>query len=177
MRAWQLIWKIPVVAAALLIGVIGANQAGWSGAELVVNTPIMGTIENFVTGILFAGGAAAVGGTVVLIHRLAKYVLWLAVPIFVYFALVLGNGVMSDFDNIRLAVLKEGHANAFAIEHMTARGRYRTCNDKRVELTDDGKAACARALTAGPGEPIPGSEYRCGLLGMFGCSYTAPEKG
>jgi hypothetical protein len=178
MWAWRLIWKTSAVAAALVIGMLGANQVGWSGAELVVNAPIMGTIENFVTGTFFTGSALAVVGAVVLIYRLAKYVLWLAAPIFLYFALVPGvwNGITSDFDGTRGEALRSGYANAYAIEHMSARGRYRTCSDERIELTEDGKAACARALTVGPGEPIPGSEHRCGLLGMFSCFYTAPEK-
>lgn len=178
MRALRLIWRTLAVAAALVIGLLGASQVGWSGAELVVNAPIMGTIENLVTGILFTVSAAAVVGAVLLIYWLAKYVLCLAAPIFLYIALVPGvwNGIMSDFDATRGEVLKQGYANGFAIEHMSARGRYRTCNDERIALTDDGRAACARALTVGPGEPIPGSEHRCGLLGMFGCFYTAPEK-
>jgi hypothetical protein len=57
---------------------------------------------------------------------------------------------------------------------MGARGRFRTCEDAQIQLTDDAKAVCARPLNVGPGERIPGSEYKCGFLGMFGCFNTAP---
>jgi hypothetical protein len=117
MWAWRLIWKASAVAAALVIGMLGANQVGWSGAELVVNAPIMGTTENFVTGTFFIGSALAVVGTVVLIYRQPKYVLWLAAPIFLYFALVPGawNGITSDFDATRGEALRSGYANAYAM--------------------------------------------------------------
>ena len=49
----KIVWKTPVVAVALLVGFLGATQAGWSSAELVVNAPLMGPIEDFVTGIMF----------------------------------------------------------------------------------------------------------------------------
>jgi hypothetical protein len=179
MKFLSIIGKTVVVAAALIVGVFAASQAGWSGAELVVNSPIMGMVENFLTGILFTIGSAVTIGTVVLIQRLAKGALWLVVPILLYVAAVPGawNGFASDFDATRGEAIKHGYANAYALEHMSARGRYLTCNDGRIKLTDDGKEVCARALTVGPGEPIPGSEHRCGLLGMFGCFNTAPGKG
>ena len=34
MQIMSYIWKTPVVVVALLVGALGANQAGWSGAEL-----------------------------------------------------------------------------------------------------------------------------------------------
>jgi len=178
MRVASFLWKGVVVAVAFVVGAFAANQAGWSGADLVVNAPIMETAEDLITGVIFGASFAAIVGTVFLIYRLAKHVLWVAGPILLYVALVPGvwHGVQSDFDATRGAALLEGHANAYAIEHMTERGRYRSCNDDRIQLTDDAKAACKRALDVGPGEPIPGSEHKCGLLGQYVCVYTAPEE-
>jgi hypothetical protein len=178
MRVASFLWKGAVVAVAFVAGAFAANQAGWSGADLVVNAPIMETAEDLITGVTFGASFSVIVGTVFLIYRLAKHVLWVAGPILLYVALVPGvwHGVQSDFDVTRGAVLLEGRANAYAIEHMTERGRYRSCNDDRIQLTDDAKAACKRALDVGPGEPIPGSEHKCGLLGQYVCVYTAPEE-
>lgn len=100
------------------------------------------------------------------------------VPIMLYSALVLGawNGFASDFDATRGEAIKHHFANAYALDHMSERGRFLSCQDNRIELTDDAKAACVRALNPAPGERIPGSEQRCGFLGMFSCYKTAPEK-
>jgi hypothetical protein len=80
--------------------------------------------------------------------------LWVLVPFLMYAAVVLGawNGYVSDFDPVRGEAIAHHYANAYAIEHMTPRGRYLSCQDKRIELTDDAKAACARALNVGPSE-------------------------
>ena len=142
----------------------------------------MNSIDDLVTGIFFCIGGTIAIGAVMLIQRLAKGALWLAVPILLYSAAVPGawNGFASDFDATRGEAIKHGYANAYALDHMSVRGRYLTCNDARIKLTDDGKEACARALTVGPGEPIPGSEHSCSglldrLLGTT-CFNTAPEK-
>ena len=174
----RIIWKTPVVAVALLLGSLGASQAGWSGTELVVNSPLMGPIEDFVTGIIFAISAAMALGPLVLVHRIAKPALALMVPILLYSAVVPGgwDGFASDFDATRVQAIRYHYANAYALEHMSPRGRFRSCEDAQIELTDDAKAVCAHALNVGPGERIPGSEHRCGVLGMFGCFNTAPEK-
>ncbi len=119
-----------------------------------------------------------IGGTY-LIHRIAKRTLWIIGPILLYAVLVPGvwDGFLSDFDATRAYLMKTHYAaNAYALEHMSARARYRTCKDQRIELTDDGKAVCSGALNAGPGEQIPGSEHRCGLFGMFACFDTVSEK-
>jgi hypothetical protein len=175
---WKIIWKTPVVAVALLVGSLGASQAGWSGAELVVNSPLMGPLEDFVTGIILTISAAVAVGPLVLVHRIAKPALWLMVPILPYSAVVPGSwdGFASDFDATRVQAIRYHYANAYALEHMSPRGLFRTCQDEQIELTDDAKAVCAHALNVGPGERIPGSEHRCGALGMFGCFNTAPEK-
>jgi hypothetical protein len=168
---WKIIWKTAVVPIALLIGALGASQAGWSGAELIVNAPLMGPLEDFATGIMLTLGAAMTIGPVMLVHRIAKPALFLMVPILFYSAVVPGawNGFAGDFDSTRVEIIKHQYANAYALEHMTPRGRFRTCKDERIELIDDeAKAICALALKAAPGERIPGSEHRCGFLGMFG---------
>jgi hypothetical protein len=98
------------------------------------------------------------------------------VPICLYTALVLGawNGFAGDFDTARLEALKHHLANAYALGHMSLRARYRSYEDERIELTDDANAVCAQVFDVGPGEEIPGSEHRCGLLGLFSCFATAP---
>ena len=175
--AWKIIWKTPVVVVATIIGALGASQVGWSGAELVLNTPIMGLLEIFVTTFIAAIAGIITIVPVLLVHKMAKPALWVIVPILLYFLIVPGvwNGFISDFDGTRAAVLTYGYANAYALEHMTARGRYRTCEDERIELTDDGKAICERSIKAAPGEPIPGSEHRCGFLGRFMCFDATPK--
>jgi hypothetical protein len=75
----------------------------------------------------------------------------------------------------RLEPMRYHYANAYALEHMSPRGRYRTCEDEQINLTDDAKAACARTLALAPDEPIPGSEHRCGFLGMFSCIDTGSK--
>src|SRR6516225_2019987 len=45
----RIIWKTPVVVVALLVGSFGASQVGWSGAELVVNSPLMEPLEELAT--------------------------------------------------------------------------------------------------------------------------------
>jgi hypothetical protein len=178
MRILALVWKIPTVVAAVIAGAIASSQAGWSGAELIINSLLMGTMENLVTTAIFFASAAVTTGTVFLVYRIAKPALWIMAPILLYSSLILGvwNGFASDFDATRVEVIKHGDANAYALDHMSARGRYRTCKDQSVRLTDDAKAVCQRALSAAPGEVIRGSEHRCGLFGMFACVYTAPEK-
>ncbi len=90
---WKIVWKPPVVVVALLIGSLGATQAGWSCAELVVNAPLMGPIEDFVTGIMFTVGTAMTIGPLILVHRIAKPALYLMVPILVYSAVCRARGM------------------------------------------------------------------------------------
>ncbi len=150
MKVVAIIWKTSVVAVALLVGILGASQAGWSGAEVIVTARIMEPWDTLGTTIIFVVSAAFATGAIVLIHRLAKYVLWLAAPVFLYIALVPGawNGYASGFDATRFEAIQQRYANAFALQHMSARGLYLTCNDDRVELSVDAKPVCARALAA-----------------------------
>jgi hypothetical protein len=173
---WRILWKVPIVALAVVIGSMAASQAGWSGAELVLNAPSIG-IGTFTTNLLFSVGVAITVGTGVLVQRIAKPILWVMVPILVYCAAVLGawNGVVSDFDATRGAAIKHRYANAYALEHMSERGRFLSCQDARIQLTEDAKAVCTHALNVAPGQRIPGSDHRCGLLGMFSCFSTAPD--
>jgi len=163
---------------ALLLGALGASQAGWSGAELVINYPFVGMFENFITGTIFSLTMVLSAGAVVVVQKIAKPVLLVMVPMLLYSAAVPGvwNGFFGDFDATRVEAIKHGYANGYALEHMSDRGRFRTCHDTRIDLTDDAEAVCARVLDVAPGERIPGSEHRCGFLGMFGCFNTAPEK-
>jgi hypothetical protein len=167
-------WKTTVVAAALLIGALAANQAGWSGAEAIASRGDAG----FITDLFFTLAAGVCFSTFMLVQRVAKPVLWVMVPICLYSALVLGawNGFASDFDPTRGEAIKHHMANAYALEHMSDKGRFLSCQDERIELTDDANAVCLRALNLAPGERIAGSEHRCGFLGMFSCFNTAPEK-
>jgi len=175
---WKVLWKFLLVLGAVVVGALGAFQVGWSAADLIVNATINGAFGDFISGLWFGLGGLAVSAAVVVAQKIAKPVLWVMVPIFLYCAIVPGawNGVVSDFDATRGAVMKRHYANAYAIDHMTDRGRYLSCQDENIQLTPDAKAACAKALNVAPGEPIPGSEHRCGFLKMFGCFNTAPEK-
>jgi hypothetical protein len=174
----KILWKTMLVAGALIIGSLGAYQFGWSGAELIVNAPFNGAFGDFISGLFLSLGGLAASAAVVLVQRIAKPILWVMVPILLYCAAVPGawNGVVSDFDATRGAVIKRHYANAYAINHMTDRGRYLSCQDESIEFTADAKVACAKALAVAPGERVPGSEHRCGPLKMFGCFNTAPEK-
>lgn len=174
---WKVIWKTPFALLVIVAAAFGASQAGWSGAELIVNGQLMGAFEDLITGLCCAIGTAVCYGAFVLLQRLAKPALWLMVPVCLYSGLVLGlwNGSISDFDATRGEAIKHHEANAYAIEHMSERGRYLSCNDDRITLTEDAEAACTRALTAAPGQRIPGSEYHCGFLGLSTCFKTAPQ--
>jgi hypothetical protein len=168
------LWKAPVVAAAVILGAIAANQVGWSGADLVLNTPLMGGLEQEITRLFFLVGSAVAGGTLWVVYRLARPALWVLVPLMAYSALVPGawNGIVSDFDTIRGEAIRHHAANAYALQHMSPRGLYLSCEDQRIELTEDGEAYCKSALSVAPGERVPGTEHKCGLLGMFSCFYT-----
>jgi hypothetical protein len=152
---WNVVWKIPVVLVASAIGYLAAIEAGWSGTQSIVNaytTFHEATFHDFIRDLYFVIVIAIALGVVFLVKRLAKPALWILVPILLYATIVLGawNGFMSDFDPTRGEALKHHYANAYSIEHMTARGRYLSCHDKRIELTDDAKTACARDLGFNP---------------------------
>jgi hypothetical protein len=173
---WRILWRTPVVIGALMIAFLAAAQVGWSGAEIIVNIPYWGG-EYFVRDLLFMVGLAVSFGCFALVRRIAKPLLWVMVPITFYAAIVMGawGGYASDFDGIRGEAIKHHAANAYALEHMSARGRYFSCQDNRIELSDDAKSVCTQVLNGKPGEIIPGSEHKCGLLGLFTCINSAPR--
>ncbi len=174
----KLLWKIPVVIVAVILGLFGASQAGWSSADVVLNFREMSLVDDFITSLLFLVGFAICYGTTVFIKWLAKPLLWLIVPLFLYVAIVPSawNGYVSGFDHSRSAVIREGWANAYVLEHMTPRGRYESCMDARIRLTEDARLVCIKVLAGSPGEVIPGSGHRCGLFGLVTCYEIAPSK-
>ncbi len=181
----SILWKTPVVIGATIAGYLVTGTAAWNGADLVLNRALMGILEQATTAFYFLGGTALSYGIVLGVYRIAKLALWVMVPLMIYSAVVVGvwNGWNSDFDYSRLEALRHSDqpANAYSLKQMMPRGLYLSCNDERIDLTDDGKEFCAKALTVAPGERIPGSEHWCGglldrLLGLNVCFYTAPEK-
>lgn len=62
-----------------------------------------------------------------------------------YSGLVAGtwNGIASDFDVTRGAVIRYHYANAYALRHMSAQAFDLTCHDTQISLTEDAKALCA----------------------------------
>jgi hypothetical protein len=172
---WRILWKTPVVIGTLMVALLAAGQVGWSGAEIIVNIPYWGE-KHFAPDLLFIVGLAVSFGCVALVRRIAKPLLWVMVPITMYGMVVMGawDGYASDFDGIRGEAIRHHAANAYALGHMGARGRYLSCQDNRIELTDDGKSVCAQVLNGKHGEMIPGSEHRCGPLGLFSCVNSAP---
>lgn len=178
MKVVSFLWKALVVAGAVILGAIGANQVGWSGADLVLNSALMGSVEQEITWLFLLVGSAVACGTLWGVYRLAKPALWVFVPVMAYSALIPGiwNGIISDFDVTRGETLRHGFANTYALQHMTTRGLYRSCSDERIKLTEDADAYCKHALSVGPGERIPGSEHRCGPLGMVSCFYSGADQ-
>jgi hypothetical protein len=173
MSVLRAIWKTAVVIGALVVGCFSASQAGWSGAEFIAERGQAG----FVTDLLFFGTVAISYCILLLIQRIAKPMLWVMVPVLLYVAAVPGawNGFASDFDAGRGEAIKHHYANGYILEHMSDRGRFLTCHDNRIDLTEDAKAVCMRTLNVPPGQRIPGSEHRCGPLGFLECFETAQD--
>lgn len=172
-----LLWKIPTVIIAALLGLMCANQAGWNGADVALNFKETGLIGDFLESLMFLVAFGICYGAILFVKWVAKPLLWVIVPIFLYAAIVLGmwNGFNSGFDTSRLAVIRDGWANSYVLAHMTPRGRYESCSDKRVRLTEDAEAVCSRALSGAPGEVVPGSQHKCGLFGMVTCYDLVPQ--
>ena len=172
------VWKVPAVFVLIILGVFASSQVGWSGLDVILNFQIMGLIEELVSWPILVASAIFLLAIIYAIEKLSKKSLWIALPIFIYGALIMGawNGYWGDFDYSRLESIRHNYANAYAIEHMGKRAIYLSCHDKRIYLTDDAQAACVRILTVGPGEEIPGSEHHCGFLNSFRCAYYAPAK-
>jgi len=168
----NILWKTPVVIGALVAGCFAASQVGWSGAEAIADRGESG----FVTDLFLFVGLAVSYGIIRLIQRTARPVLWVLVPILIYTAAISGwNGFASDFDHGRGEAIRHHYANGYILEHMSDRGRFLSCQDNRIALTDDAKPVCARALNVPPGQRIPGSGHRCGPLGFLECFETGSE--
>lgn len=175
-RLWTISWKTLLIVAAALVGVMGAMQAGWSVTELLVTSSLMGGIEASATRFAAGLGFVMLIGSIYIINAFANKVLWLALPIFLYISGVQAwNGFVSDFDYTRGKAIQYRYANAYVLNDMSQRGRYLSCHDERIDLTDDAKAVCAGLIDVGPGVYIPGSEHKCGFLGMFTCFYSGRE--
>jgi len=174
----KLLWKIPTVLLAIILGLFGASQAGWSGADVILNFREIGLAEDFITSIIFFVGFALCYGACLFVRSAARPLLWVMIPLFFYVAIVPSawNGYVCGFDHSRGAVIREGWANAYVLQHMTARGRYESCSDNRIRLTEDAKAACSRVLGGAPGEVVPASGHRCGLMGLVTCYDISPSK-
>ena len=145
-RALTFTWKTIATVVAALISFVAANQVGWSGAELIVRWSDMKPPEQAFTLCLFAVSLALAFWSVFLIAKIAKIALWLVLPFLVYSAVVPGvwNGIASDFDTTRMQALKHHFADAHILDEMSERARLLSCNDGRIELTDDAKTLCSR---------------------------------
>jgi hypothetical protein len=116
---WTLLWKAPVVAVALVLGALGASGVGFHGAELIAKLPFLkilaegfgvtDTDEYLIVTLLsvatsgasikFAVSALICLGPSLLVYRIAKPVLFIMVPIFLWVAVVgAHNGIVSGFD-------------------------------------------------------------------------------
>ena len=177
-RIPKLFWKIPAVVLAVVLGSFGASQAGWSGADVVLNFRELGPAEDFITSIVFFLGFALCYGAFLFVRWAARPLLWAVIPLFLYIAIVPSawNGYVCGFDHSRGAVIRDGWANAYVLEHMAAPGRYESCSDNRIRLTEDARAVCSKVLSGAPGEVVPGSGHRCGLMGLVTCYDTSPSK-
>ena len=169
----DLIWKVPVFLGLLVVGSVAASQLGWTLCQSIVEDHFGNFIDDLILGI----SVVVIVFSFNFSKRLLPRLHWIAVPVLIYMAVVPGawNGFASDFDSTRGDILKHGYANGYAIERMSDRGRFLSCRDKRIRLTEDAVAACNKALTVPAGERIPGSEHRCGFLGFLECFDTAPE--
>ena len=170
------IWRAPLIAGSIIIGALGAIQAGWSGAELVVNAPLLHALQSVLIAFMFSAGAGFAILSLMVIRKITNRRKWVANLLFLAFVPGAWTGLVSDFDGTRLQVIRFGYANAFALERMSERGLFLTCGDHEIELTEDAREVCARVLRVNQGEVIPGSEHRCGALGLLGCVFVGPEK-
>jgi hypothetical protein len=177
-RVPKLLWKIPAALIAVILGLFGSSQAGWSGADVVLNFREMGLANAFETSVFFSIGFGVCYGALMFIRWSARPVLWLMIPLSLYVAIVPSawNGYVSGFDHSRGAVIRDGWANAYVLEHMAPRGRYESCSDSRIRLTEDAESVCHKAISGAVGEVVPGSGHRCGLFGLVTCYDVVQQK-
>lgn len=146
MKLATAVWKTVAVILAIIVGIFASNAAGWNGgAALLGAVPYsegLGAFANLALGLVGFFGCIVVG---YFVFRIAKWVLWLLVPIMLYSGFVIGtwNGIASGFDTTRAEVIRHHYANAYALRHMSAHAFDLTCNDTEITLTEDAKVLCA----------------------------------
>lgn len=138
------VWKTAAVILAIIVGMFASNTAGWNGgAALLGPTTSLERLDfvNLTIGVLGLFGCVAVS---YFVFCIAKWALWLLVPIMLYFGLVIGvlDGIASDFDVTRREVIRHHYANAYALQHMSAHAFDLTCHDTQITLTEDAKVLC-----------------------------------
>jgi hypothetical protein len=145
-RFAQATWKTVAVVLPIVVGIFASNAAGWNGAAALFGPPTysegLGSFANLTVGLLGFSGCIALG---YFVFGIAKWALWLLVPIMLYSGFVVGtwNGTASGFDTIRLEAIRHQYANAYALRRMSVQAFDLTCRDPRITLTDDAKALCA----------------------------------
>lgn len=65
MKVTAILWKIPALVGAMVIGAIAANRAGWSGAEAITSRGSAG----FITDLFFILGAGRANALVTFNRR------------------------------------------------------------------------------------------------------------
>ena len=138
------VWKTVAVILAIIVGIFASNTAGWNGgAALLGPTTSLEHLDfvNLAIGILGLFGCVALS---YFVFRIAKWALWLLIPITLYFGLVIGvlDGIASDFDVTRREVIRHHYANAYALQHMSAHAFDLTCHDTQIALSEDAKVLC-----------------------------------
>ena len=89
-RITGLLWKITAVVIAALLGLICANQAGWNGADVALNFKETGLIGDFLESLMFLVSFGICYGAILFVKWIAKPLLWVMVPMFLYAAIVPG---------------------------------------------------------------------------------------
>jgi hypothetical protein len=103
---WRLLWKTAVVAAAVVLGALGASGVGWHGAEMIAKLPLTEILVEFLgfsfgddslivtflsagvgAGVKFCFSAAMCLGPSFLVYKIAKPVLFIMVPILLWVAI------------------------------------------------------------------------------------------
>jgi hypothetical protein len=142
MRLVRAAWKTVAVVLAIVIGIFASAATGWNGgSSLLGYSEGAGSVANLAVGLVGFLGCLLLS---YFVFRIAKRALWLLVPIMLYCSLVLGiwDGIASDFDAVRLEVIRHQYATAGALQHMSAHAFELTCHDTGIELTKDAQALC-----------------------------------
>lgn len=141
------IWKTLALIIALVIGLIAANTLGWNGGAWLIggaSTDREG-IGGFINHSIMVVGAIGCVAVLYFVARIAKWALWVFVPLMLYAAVVLGTwqGVASGFDSTRIEVIRHHYANAYALKHMRPSAINATCHDPKIFIDEDARVFCA----------------------------------